>query len=344
MTTPSPFDGSEPTRPPSPADDEEALPPAGADRTGGELPLVRQVAEPAAPGGASFAESFARRHYFSGARLLMPGRRVAVAVAGVTGLAVVGVGVAAGVSRLGGDDTVQAAVTVRSTAGASAPLTHRPSASSGPASHRPSAPPKSRATGKGGGAPAAGGAPALPPQGGGAPVAGAQSGGGGGTPAAAAQGTGSGTSGTVQKPAPPPPKATTAPVVFTGKLLFNFAASRCLATQHRSRAAGTQTVLADCDSSDPSQGWTFRSDGTARDFGGTMCLDVSNPGDYAPVRVAKCSASRAANQRFVLKTSYDLVDVAPDLCVDAKDKNTAAGTVLQLWTCAGTANQKWRTV
>jgi hypothetical protein len=132
------------------------------------------------------------------------------------------------------------------------------------------------------------------------------------------------------------------PVVFTGGFVVNFASNRCLAAQGGSQSVGTQMVLADCDRNDPSQGWTFPSDGTARDFGGTMCLDVSSPGDGALVRLARCSPSRSANQRFVLKASYDLVNVVPDLCVDAKDKNTAAGTVLQLWTCAGTANQKWR--
>jgi hypothetical protein len=28
--------------------------------------------------------------------------------------------------------------------------------------------------------------------------------------------------------------------------------------------------------------------------------------------------------------------------VDIKDVNAANGAALQLWTCAGTANQKWR--
>lgn len=365
MTTPSPFDGPEPTRPPSPTAGEEPLPPAGdgGDRepraeteplpagaalSGHEPPLVRLAAEPPAPGGNSFAAGFARRHYFSGARLLRPGRRVAVAVAGVTGLAIVGVGVAAGVSQLGGDDTAQAAATVQSTGEASAPPTHSPSAGSGAASHRPSTTPKDRSAEKGSGSSAGNVVSGLPQEGAGAPVSGTQNGGSGGgggdTTTAQGTGTGSGTTGTTHQSTPQPPKATSASVGFTGKLLFNFASSRCLATQGGSRAAGTQMVLADCNSSDPSQGWTFPSDGTARDFGGTMCLDVSGLGNGTLVRLAKCSSSRAANQRFVLKKSYDLVvDVAPDLCVDAKDKNTAAGTALQLWTCAGTANQKWRT-
>jgi hypothetical protein len=372
MTTPSPSDRPRPPGPPSPSADEEPLPPAGGSGTpptspagGGstpptasteptppaaetgaeeETPLVR-LAGGSVSGGRSFAADFARRHYFSGARLLKPGRRVAIALAGVTGLAVVGTGVVAGIARLGGDDTAQAAATVQATDEASGASAHHPAASSAHPSQRPSAKPKGHSSAKkdgssahdtGSGLPAA---PAVP-----GTVSGSGGGSSGGGGAAQGGGTGSGTTSSGTQSTPKPPKTTTTSSGFTGKLLFNFASSRCLATQGGSRAAGTQTVLADCNSKDPSQGWTFPSDGTVRDFGGTMCLDVSNPGNGTLVRLANCSSSRAANQRLVLKGSYDLVlNVNPDLCVDAKDKGTAAGTVLQLWTCAGTANQKWRT-
>ncbi|MFF5499872.1 ricin-type beta-trefoil lectin domain protein [Streptomyces aquilus] len=371
MTTPSPPDGPRPPGPPSPSADEEPLPPAGGGSTpatspagGGstptgsreptppaaetgaeeEAPLVRLTGG-SAPGGRSFAADFARRHYFSGARLLKPGRRVAIALAGVTGLAVVGTGVVAGIARLGGDDTAQAAATVQATDEASGPSKDHPSADSAHPSKHPSSKPKGHSSKKdgsgaqdsGSGLPVAAAPPATGSGGGG--------GGGGGT--AQGGGTGSGTTNSGTQSTSKPPKTSSGSSTssgFTGKLLFNFAASRCLATQGGSRAAGTQTVLADCNSKDPSQGWTFPSDGTVRDFGGTMCLDVSNPGNGTLVRLANCSSSRAANQRLVLKSSYDLVlNVNPDLCVDAKDKGTAAGTALQLWSCAGTANQKWRT-
>ncbi|MFI5635725.1 ricin-type beta-trefoil lectin domain protein [Streptomyces sp. NPDC051664] len=124
---------------------------------------------------------------------------------------------------------------------------------------------------------------------------------------------------------------------------MNLGSKRCLASQGGSDAVGTRMVLADCDTSDPSQGWTFDSDGTARDFAGAMCLDTSAaPGTGAPVVLAVCSPARQNNQNFKLKSSYDLVDVQPDLCVDAQYKGTSAGTLLQLWKCEGTSNQKWR--
>jgi hypothetical protein len=141
-------------------------------------------------------------------------------------------------------------------------------------------------------------------------------------------------------PAAPPP------ITFTGAFVVNFASSRCLAAEGGSNAPGTPMVLADCDHGDPPQGWTFPSDGTARDFGGTMCLDIAgstgSTGNGATVRIARCSSARHSTQAFVLKSSYDLVEVRPDRCVDAKDQGTAAGTVLRMWNCDGQPNQKWR--
>ncbi|WP_420036485.1 ricin-type beta-trefoil lectin domain protein [Streptomyces sp. cg28] len=337
MTTSSPSGGPRPEGTPPPGTDEEPLPAASSPATD-ETPLVRLASGPSAPDGRSFSAGFARRHHFSGARLLRPGRRVVIAVAGVTGLAVVGVGVVAGVSRLGGDETAQAAATVEATDRASGPAAHDPSASPGKASHRPSgsaAHHSGSASGekKGGSSAAGGAAPAEQP-------AAPETGGGGGKSTGQATGSGTGSSGhtATQKP-----KSDGQAAAFTGGLVLNFASNRCLASQGGSKAAGTPAVLADCDDGDPSQGWTFPSDGTARTFGGTMCLAVSGHSDGTTARLAACSSSRADHQSFTLKKSFDLVDsVDPDLCLDVTDKNTAAGTVLQLWSCAGTSNQKWR--
>jgi hypothetical protein len=320
-----------PDREPLAASSDEPLPPspgAGTTAAGAGRPAAGTEpagdAEPGyriSPAGPSFAAGFARRHFFSGIRFLKPGRRVAVAVAGVVGVAAVGVGLAAGVSHFGGHGHVDAqpAASARAlvTPSASATTPGRSGAPRVPASPKaPAGPPAKHAP-----AP-----PASPPGRAFAPPV---------RPASPPSGTTPATPGT--------PKPSAHPVTFQGAFIVNFASNRCLAGQGGSRAAGTQMVLADCNRDDPSQGWTFASDGTARDFGGTMCLDVSGtPGDGTTVHLAACSAARHSTQAFVLKPSYDLVEVQPDLCVDAKDQNTAAGTVLQMWTCAGTANQKWR--
>ncbi|WP_405591320.1 ricin-type beta-trefoil lectin domain protein [Streptomyces sp. NBC_01190] len=329
MTSPSQPDGPESASPPAAptGSQDEPLPggPSGSDPEPGHGILAADH---------SYAAGFARQHYFSGARFLKPGRRVAVAVGGVAAVAAIGVGVATALPHLGGDDHVDAqpAASAKPLGAHATTATDSPTATDGspgapksPVKHPPAKPP----AGQGANAPVKAPADALPA------IPGAP------RQPAVPSATTSATHPSTGKP-PAKPSAPSHPITFQGAFVVNFASSRCLASQGGSHSAGTLMVLADCDKSDPSQGWAFASDGTARDFGGTMCLDVASPGNGAALRLAACSAGRAANQSFVLKTSYDLVDVQPDLCVDAKDKNTAAGTVLQTWSCAGTANQKWR--
>jgi hypothetical protein len=380
MTSPSQPDGPEHKAPsePLPPTADEPLPPAAggrrsaapAGRSAGPVPdadekaaadevLVgsRTLPSGRATGtasgrdvpvnGNSFSAGFARQHFFSGVRFLKPGRRVGVAVAGVTAISAIAVGVTAGVSHLGGNDhpSVQSAASSKPLATASGTVTGGSTAPSGAPS---STTPGKKPVGNVPGAPTANvsGVPVVPgaPRPPGAPPAGNTDNTGS---------TGTGNSGstvpTTNAAVPPPvqsptkPPVTPKPITFTGGLVVNFGSSqRCLATSGGSRSAGAQLVLANCNRNDPSQGWTFPSDGTARDFGGTMCLEVASPGNGARVRLANCSSSRRAYQTFTLKNSFDLVDITPDLCVDAEDNGTAAGTVLQLWSCTGNGNQKWQ--
>jgi hypothetical protein len=68
---------------------------------------------------------------------------------------------------------------------------------------------------------------------------------------------------------------------------------------------------------------------------------TGTPDDGAAITLAACDGG--ANQAFTLNTGHDLVNTASDKCVDVKDKETHNGTHLQLWSCAGTSNQKWYT-
>ncbi|SEO08637.1 Ricin-type beta-trefoil lectin domain-containing protein [Actinacidiphila rubida] len=334
----TPLGAEPPTEAPAGASAEEPLPTA-------EEPAVAisPAAARATAGGSAvpsehgaFAAGFARQR-FSGLRLLKPGRRVGIAIAAAVAIAAVGVGIAEAVSHLGGGsgDTADkpAATTSAPATGSSSPSASAASPAATAASPTPSHG-KPAKGGPGAGATTVVTVPAPPA----APPSGTHSGGGstGGTTGGTTGGSTGGGSNPTQKP-------TSRPVTFTGAYVVNFASSRCLAAQGGSSAPGTQMVLADCDHGDPSQGWTFPSDGTARDFGGTMCLDISGTaGNGATVHLARCSSARHSTQAFVLKSSYDLVEVQPDLCVDAKDKGTSAGTVLQMWSCTGTSNQKWR--
>ena len=48
-----------------------------------------------------------------------------------------------------------------------------------------------------------------------------------------------------------------------------------------------------------------------------------------------------ATQKWTLNAGHDLVNTAAGKCLDIKDNNLADGAKLQIWDCAGGANQKW---
>ncbi|WP_448631782.1 ricin-type beta-trefoil lectin domain protein [Cellulomonas soli] len=62
-------------------------------------------------------------------------------------------------------------------------------------------------------------------------------------------------------------------------------------------------------------------------------------GDGAPVQIANCSGNLA--QEWVLTQAGDLVNPQAGRCLDITDWNGSNGALLQIWSCAGTANQKW---
>ncbi|MBV2356906.1 RICIN domain-containing protein [Streptomyces sp. J2-1] len=283
-------------------------------------------------GAPDYASTFSRQHFFAGARFLKPGRRAAVAVASVAAVALIGTGATAAVAHFGGD-TVDAqrvatgrplAASASPSASATATPSGAPSGSPSSKGHTKKPEEHGRKSGHRAESPAdhadpPAWAPAAPP-----PAA---------PPARIPEAP---KAPTKHVAAPPAQK----PIVFSGSFLQNYDSNRCLASRGRSRTPGTTMILADCNSSDASQGWSFRSDGTVRNFAGTRCLDTSGSGNGATLVLGTCAPSRSS-QGFVLKPSYDLVQRRPDLCVDAKDHGKSAGTALQLWTCVGTSNQKW---
>ena len=102
---------------------------------------------------------------------------------------------------------------------------------------------------------------------------------------------------------------------------------------------GAALHLWDCHDGS-SQRWTFAPDGTWRVMG--LCATVDGaPGNGADLIVAGCDASSA---RFTLSTGSDLVHRDADRCVDVRDWSSSNGARLQLWDCAGSANQKWHRV
>ena len=45
----------------------------------------------------------------------------------------------------------------------------------------------------------------------------------------------------------------------------------------------------------------------------------------------------------IVTAAHDIVNPNANKCLDATGNSSANGTRLQIWTCAGTANQKWTT-
>ncbi|SEG92009.1 Ricin-type beta-trefoil lectin domain-containing protein [Actinacidiphila yanglinensis] len=168
-----------------------------------------------------------------------------------------------------------------------------------------------------------------------APVAGTQSGSGTGTGGSSTTSGGSGSTQTQKS------TQSTQVAGYPGVTVVGHASGRCVsATGHQNSKAtdGTPLEIHDCDGGSW-QKVDFRSDGTARMYG--LCMDIAgaDKSDGTTIQLAKCNGGWA--QKFIVNTSYDLVNTSIGKCVDVVDSNTGNGTRLQLWDCAGTPNQKW---
>ena len=85
------------------------------------------------------------------------------------------------------------------------------------------------------------------------------------------------------------------------------------------------------------QKWVAKPDGTLRSQGKCMNVGGGSTADGAPVSWTNCNGTPA--QQFVLNSSNDLVNSHADKCLDVGGRSP--GTNLQIWSCAGTDNQKW---
>jgi hypothetical protein len=155
-------------------------------------------------------------------------------------------------------------------------------------------------------------------------------------PPAAPAGTGGSTPSAGNAPQPVQQNVTSAPLPT--RSIVSYASSRCIDVTNGSRASGTQLQIWDC-SGDAWQQWSFPSDGTVRSMGMCMAVSGGSTADGAPIVLEPCNGSAA--EKFTLNGSYDLVNSQANKCVDVTNQQTANGTRLQLWSCAGTSNQKW---
>jgi hypothetical protein len=136
---------------------------------------------------------------------------------------------------------------------------------------------------------------------------------------------------------PPTTPPTNPPASGATMLQSNFS-GRCIDIPGAQANAGARLQMWDCNGSD-AQKWSFPSDGTVRAMG--KCMDPAGGAlaNGTPVQLADCNANPV--QRFTLTAARTLVNVSSGRCVDIKDWVGSNGAALQLWDCAGTANQIW---
>jgi streptogrisin C len=115
--------------------------------------------------------------------------------------------------------------------------------------------------------------------------------------------------------------------------------NRCIDVPNGNFSDGVLVQMWGCNNT-PAQKWNFVN-GTLQ-TSNNKCLDVpwGSTASGVILQIVGCNGNPA--QQFVLSAAGDLVNPQANKCVDIKDWNGNDGAQLQLWDCAGTANQKWR--
>ncbi|MFC3499563.1 ricin-type beta-trefoil lectin domain protein [Micromonospora krabiensis] len=140
-------------------------------------------------------------------------------------------------------------------------------------------------------------------------------------------------------PSPRPPQTTsTAQPSGSARAIIGHESGKCLDVTDGAYTSNPQLQIWTCNGG-PNQQWTPYSDGTLRAFGRCMTVASGSTADGAKILLSACNGG--ASQLIGLNKAHDIVNRKADKCVDVKDMQTGNGTRLQLWTCAGTDNQKW---
>jgi beta-glucanase (GH16 family) len=118
---------------------------------------------------------------------------------------------------------------------------------------------------------------------------------------------------------------------------------KCISSQGP-RVAGAALVLGDCGAAG-SGVWSFNLDGTVRSSG--LCMEADGVSSWTTsvdngvrLRLGDCDGS--PGQQFQLTEAGDLVNPRSGKCADIAGGISDSAGWLQLWDCAGSANQKWR--
>jgi GH25 family lysozyme M1 (1,4-beta-N-acetylmuramidase) len=111
---------------------------------------------------------------------------------------------------------------------------------------------------------------------------------------------------------------------------------KCLDDPNGSTASGTRLQVWRC-LGNTNQRWTVVQDGTLRING--ACLAEAGTGNGAAVVLGTCDGTSA--ERWQVGTNGQLANTASGRCLDDPGWQTANGTLVQTWSCAGGANQHW---
>jgi beta-glucosidase len=127
-----------------------------------------------------------------------------------------------------------------------------------------------------------------------------------------------------------PAGAASGPIVGFGGL--------CVDVRSASRADRTAVEVYGCNGSD-AQSWTVQTNGTVQALG--KCLDVSDgaTADGTPVQLYGCNGTGA--QAWGAHPDGTLLNPQSGRCLDDAGSGPA-GTQLIIFTCTGSANQRWR--
>ncbi|MFE9611370.1 ricin-type beta-trefoil lectin domain protein [Streptomyces sp. NPDC006012] len=140
---------------------------------------------------------------------------------------------------------------------------------------------------------------------------------------------------TATRPVQPPPAPSAG---VPGTAVYSHASGRCIDVVGGRAVQGAALQIWDCSKA-ASQRWTFAADGTMRALGMCVQLAGGSTADGTNLELARCDGGPA--QSFGLNSDHDLVSGLADKCADVRDLSTANGSRLQLWSCAGSDNQKW---
>ncbi|MFI6445170.1 ricin-type beta-trefoil lectin domain protein [Kitasatospora sp. NPDC050543] len=123
-----------------------------------------------------------------------------------------------------------------------------------------------------------------------------------------------------------------------GPIRYSAHVGRCMDTPNGNTGNGMHPQLWDCNSTD-AQRWSINANGTLT-IGG-QCLAASGNGTASGTAIILWNCLAEGGQQWRARADGTLYNPQSDKCLDVPWANSDSGTVLQLFTCNGSAAQRW---